>query len=470
MTRRLLIRGATVVTMDAALGDLERGDVLVEGERIRAVAPRIDATDCELLDASGAIVSPGFVDTHRHVWQALLRGVAADWTLYDYTLNMRMGFGSLYEPDDAYLGNYTGALEALDAGITTVVDHSHIMNSPAHADEALRGLVDSGIRAVFCYGLYPNPRHDPFLLDFDPGWRFEDAGRVRRDHLACDDGRVRFGLAPSEVTATPFAQIERELAVARELAALRVSCHVSMGRWDHGARVVERLAASGRLGDDLLFVHGSTLTDDELAAVAASGASLSCTPETELQMAMGRPVFVRAKAAGARPSLGIDIVSNFSGDMFAQMRLLLQSERGFDNEQRADAPRVLDLSTRDVLALATIEGARAAGLDGVTGSLTPGKQADIVLTRTDSPHMAGVCDPVAALVLYAAPSDVDSVLVGGDLLKVGGQLVGRRRDLDWPGLRRRVIASGQRIRRLANALPREKIAPLLAAAMFAREA
>lgn len=187
-------------------------------------------------------------------------------------------------------------------------------------------------------------------------------------------------------------------------------------------------------------------------------------------MAMGRPVFARAKATGAQPSLGIDIVSNFGGDMFAQMRLLLQSERGFDNEQRTDAPRVLALSTRDVLALATIEGARAAGLDGVTGSLTPGKQADLVVTRTDSPHMAGVCDPVAALVLYAAPSDVDSVLVGGDLLKRGGFLVGRRGDLDWAGLRSRVIASGQRIRWLANALPREEIAPLLAAAMFAREA
>ena len=412
------------------------------------------------------ILSPGFVDTHRHVWQALLRGVAADWTLYDYTLNMRMGFGSLYEPDDAYLGNHAGALEALAAGITTVVDHSHIMNSPAHADEALRGLVDSGIRAVFCYGLYPNPTHDPFALDFDPGWRFDDARRLRRERLAADDARVRFGLAPSEVTATPFAQIARELAVARELSALRVSCHVSMGRWDHGTRVVERLASAGMLDSDLLFVHGSTLTDGELAAIAGAGASISCTPETELQMAMGRPVFARAKAAGARPSLGIDIVSNFSGDMFAQMRLLLQSERGFGNELRADAPRVLDLRTRDVLELATIEGARAAGLDRVTGSITPGKEADLVLTRTDSLHMAGVSDPVAALVLYAAASDVDTVIVAGEVLRRGGAPAGRLAHTDWPRLRDRLSASGERIRRRALTLPRDDIAPLLAAAMF----
>jgi cytosine/adenosine deaminase-related metal-dependent hydrolase len=466
MTRRILIRGATILTMDAALGDLERGDVLVEGELIRVVAPRIEASDCEVVEADGMILSPGFIDTHRHVWQTQLRGVAADWTLFDYTLNMRMGFGSLYAPDDAYLGNHAGAIEALDAGITTVVDHAHIMNSPEHADEALRGLVESGIRAIFCYGLYPNPSYDPFALDFDPGWRFEDARRVRRDKLASDGARVCFGLAPSEVTATPFEQIERELAVARELGARCISCHVSMGRWDHGTRVVARLAAAGKLGPDLLFVHGSTLSDDELVAIADSGASISCTPETELQMAMGRPVFARARTAGARPSLGIDIVSNFSGDMFAQMRLLLQSERGFDNEARADAPRALALRARDVLALATTGGARAAGLDLVTGSITPGKQADLVLTRTDSPHMAGVCDPVAALVLYAAASDVDTVLVGGDVLKHGGTLGGRV-PLEWPRLRDRLRASGERIRERAVQLPRDEIAPLLEAAMFA---
>jgi cytosine/adenosine deaminase-related metal-dependent hydrolase len=183
-------------------------------------------------------------------------------------------------------------------------------------------------------------------------------------------------------------------------------------------------------------------------------------------MAMGRPVFARAKIAGAKASLGIDIVSNFSGDMFAQMRLLLQSERGFDNEARADAPRALGLRAREVLALATIEGARAAGLDAVAGSISPGKQADLVLVRTDSPHMAGVCDPIAALVLYAAASDVDTVLIGGDVMKRGGVLVGHGGGDDWPRLRERVRASGERIRRRASTLPRDEIAGLLAAAMF----
>lgn len=462
MTRRLLVRGATVLTMDPGLGDLERGDVLVEGECVSGVAPRIEAEDCEVLDGAGAILSPGFVDTHRHVWQTQLRGVAADWTLFDYTVRMRMVYGSAYEADDAYLGNYAGALEAVDAGITTLVDHSHIMNSPEHADAALDGLADAGIRGVFCYGLYPNPEHDPFSLDFEPGWRMEDARRLRRDRLAADDGLLRFGLAPSEVVATPIEQVERELSLARELGALRVSCHVSMGRWDRGARTVERLAEAGCLGEDMLFVHGSTLTDSELAAIAASGANVSCTPETELQMAMGRPVLARARAAGAAPSIGIDIVSNVSGDMFAQMRLLLQSERGFDNEARSDPPRALELSARDVLRLATIDGARAAGLERLTGSITPGKQADLVLTRTDAVHIAGVADPVAALVFYARPSDVDTVLVAGEPRKRDGRLLG----VDWPQIRARLCASGAALRGRAASIPSGGIGDLVAAVMF----
>ena len=168
-------------------------------------------------------------------------------------------------------------------------------------------------------------------------------------------------------------------------------------------------------------------------------------------------------APAAKTSLGIDIASNFSGDMFAQMRLLLQSERGFENEKLERPPRGLGLRSRDVLELATIGGARAAGLDGVTGSITPGKQADLVVTRTDSPHMAAVADPVAALVLYAAASDVDTVLVGGQAAKRDGRLVG----VDWPQISDRLRRSGAQLRERAAAIPSGEIAELLSAVMYA---
>ena len=155
-----------------------RADILIEGERIAAVASAIEVPDAERIDAAGMIVLPGFVDTHRHTWQTQLRAVAADWSLFDYVGQMRNTYAAFYTPEDAWLGNHAGALEAIDAGVTTLVDHCHILNSPQHADEALRGLQESGIRAVFCYGLFANPTHHPFRRTLDPGWRIADTSRL----------------------------------------------------------------------------------------------------------------------------------------------------------------------------------------------------------------------------------------------------------------------------------------------------
>lgn len=431
-----------MLTLDPRIGDFEVADVLLEGERIAEVGPSLRVGDCEVIDAAGMIVSPGFVDTHRHVWQTQLRGVASDWSLFDYFSQMRSIYSAFYEPDDAYLGNHVGALEALDAGITTLVDHCHIINSPEHADEAIRGLRESGIRAVFCYGLFPNPLPSPLRPESDSSWRFDDARRVRARHFASADARLMMGLAPGEVEAMPFDAIRAEIALGRELGARRISCHVAMGAYDTGRSLVSELHKADLLRDDLLFVHGSSLSDEELSFIADRGAAISATPETELQMAMGHPVVSRAQQQGATVSLGVDIVSNFAGDLFTQMRLQLQAERGRRNERLEAAPRAISPPAREVLELATREGARALALDSQIGSLSPGKQADVILTRTDALHTAGLVDPVAALVLYARPTDVDTVFVAGGALKRAGKLVG----VDWPALRDRLVQSSARIR------------------------
>ncbi len=442
MSGRILIRGGRVLTLDPDLGDFEAADVLIEGELIAAVSPSIEVDGCEVIEAAGMVVSPGLVDTHRHVWQTQLRGVAADWSLFDYFSQMRSIYSAFYGADDAYLGNYVGALEALDAGITTLVDHCHIINSPEHADEAIRGLMESGIRGIFCYGLFSNPLPSPLRPEPDPSWRFEDARRVRRRHFASGDGKLTMGLAPAEVEAMDFGAICDEIALGREIGAKRISCHVAMGAYDTGRRLVAELSKATLLGDDLLFVHGSSLSDEELGLIADHGAALSTTPETELQMAMGHPVVGRALQHGATVSLGVDIVSNFAGDLFSQMRLQLQAERGRRNEQLQAPPRTISPSAREVLELATREGARALGLDAQIGSLSPGKQADLILTRTDALHSAGVTDPVAALVFYARPTDVDTVFVAGRPVKRAGQLVG----VKWPSLRDRLVQSSEGIR------------------------
>jgi len=438
----MLIRGGRVLTLDPDIGDFEAADVLIEGERIAEVSPFIEVDDCEVIDATGMIVSPGFVDTHRHVWQTQLRGVASDWSLFDYFSQMRSIYSAFYGPDDAYLGNHVGALEALDAGITTLVDHCHIINSPEHADEAIRGLMDSRIRGIFCYGLFSNPLPSPLRPEPDPSWRFEDARRVRARHFASGDGQLTMGLAPAEVEAMPFEAICAEIALGREIGAKRISCHVAMGAYDTGRGLVAELSHARLLSDDLLFVHGSSLSDEELDFIADHGAAISATPETELQMAMGHPVVSRAQQHGATVSLGVDIVSNFAGDLFPQMRLQLQAERARRNQQLEAPPRTISPPAREVLELATREGARALGLDTQIGTLSPGKQADVILTRTDALHIAGVTDPVAALVLYARPTDVDTVFVAGQVVKRAGELVG----VKWSPLRDRLVQSGERIR------------------------
>jgi cytosine/adenosine deaminase-related metal-dependent hydrolase len=460
---KLLVHDGRVVTMDPALGDFERADVRIVDGVIREVGPGLQAGgDFERLDAHGGIVSPGFVDAHRHVWQTQLRTIATDWTLFDYTCRMRFGYSALYRPDDVHLGNLAGALEAIHGGITTLVDHCHIINSPAHADAAVRGLIEAGIRGIFCYGLFPNPTLPDFAVDFEPGWRLEDARRVRDRYFAGEDDLLAMGLAPTEVTARPFEAVCRELAFGREIGAARISCHVGMGRYDRGDRLVERLGRAGALGEDVLLVHGAALTDDELAIVAASGAAIAATPETELQMGMGRPVPFRARDAGVRTGLGIDIVSNYAGDMFGQMRLLLQAERGFRHEASAGPPRRLGLRAREVLELATIGGARALGLADRIGSLTPGKQADLIVTRCDAIHMTPAHDAVGALVLNATAQDVDTVLVAGRPVKRSGALV----DVDWPRLAERLDRSGRRIAAGFAAVPLDRIEALVAPAML----
>jgi cytosine/adenosine deaminase-related metal-dependent hydrolase len=449
--------------MDPALGDLDGADVLIADGVIQAVGTDLDVgPDAERIDARDMIVSPGFVDTHRHVWQTQLRTVAGDWTLFDYTCRMRFGYSALYGADDVYLGNHVGALEALHAGITTIVDHCHIINTPAHADAAVRGLQDAGIRGIFCYGIFPNPTLPDFAVASEPGWRLDDARRVREQYFAGGAGLLAMGLAPTEVVARPFEAVVRELAFGRTLGAQRISCHVAMGRYDRGDRLVARLAAAGVLGPDVLLVHGAALDDDELALVAAHGAALAVTPETELQMGMGRPVAFRARAAGARVGLGIDIVSNYAGDMFAPMRLQLQAERGMRHEAATGPPRALDVGARDVLELATLGGARALGMDDRIGSVTPGKHADLVLTRCDAVNMVPVHDPVHALVLNATTHDVDTVLIAGHARKRHGVLV----DVDWPALAARLRVSGTRIVADFARVPLDTIEELVAPIML----
>lgn len=447
---RTLIKNAMLVTMDRATRDLRTGDILLIDDRIAEVAAHIEADDAEVIDASGMAASPGFVDTHRHVWQTQLRGVSTNWSLFQYVVEMRTMYSVCYDPDDAYLGNYVGALEAINAGITTMVDHSHLQISEEHSDALVKGLVDAGIRGIFCYGVYRNPKYapgqkiDPASIIMDIAGPIEDfhrrnALRVRERFFPANDALLRFGIASSEFFTFPSIEpVLEELAWSRTLEPARITFHAAIGLNDD-VGIIGQLSKAGALGDDLLLSHGNSLTDDDLALIAREGGWLSTTPDTELQMSGTFPVLERVVQSGRTPSLGVDIVSNYSGDMFAQMRLMLQALRFRQNERHhpGGLPSSLRYPAAKMLEHATLGGATCVGLEKDIGSLTPGKKADLILTRLSSINMAPVRDPVAALVFYANANDVDSVWIDGVARKRRGQLLGE----PWPGIERRIQAS-----------------------------
>ncbi|MGH2860241.1 MAG: amidohydrolase family protein [Solirubrobacteraceae bacterium] len=443
MSERKLIKGGTVVTVDPTLGDLPQGDVLIEGSTIIDVGPDLEA-DAEVIDARDCLVLPGLIDTHRHTWQALFRNIASDWTLAHYFTGVHGTFSGLYRPEDTYAGNLIGALEALDSGITTLVDWSHNLNTPEHSDAALDALFESGLRAVFGHG--GGYQHwQPVSSVPHPA---DDVRRLRQGRLASDDGLVTLFLAPRGNQFTTLEVTEQDWALAHELD-LRITCHFGDGEWGKG-RPVAKLNELGLLGPRMTFVHCNMLADDELQMMAAAGCSASIAPDVELQMGHGWPATGRLLEAGIRPSLSIDVCSSNGGHLFGTMRAVIGTERGFANAHARDQgePSVseMTLTCRDVLEFATIEGARACGLDAKIGSITPGKRADVIIVRADGLSMTPMNNPVGAFVYNAHPGLVDTVLVDGKVVKQGGKLLG----VDYARVRRVATDARDQILRMAD--------------------
>src|SRR5919202_480454 len=436
MADRLLLRGGTVLTVDPDLGDLPEGDVLIEGDRIAQVAPGIDA-DAEVIDASGRIVIPGFVDTHRHTWEAAIRGCAPNATLGNYFVEILDTFAPLYRPEDVYASNLAGALECINAGITTLVDWSHINNTPDHPDAAIRGLREAGLRAVYAYGSANTSLAD-YWFESKLAIPAEDVRRVRNTYFSSDDGMITMALATRGPGFCVPEVVTGEWQLARELG-IPITVHVGMGRLAGRFGMVKQLADMGLLGSDTTYVHSCYLSDEEWRLVKDSGGTISIAAQVEMQMGHGWPPIGQAYAHGLRPSLSLDVVTTVPGDMFTQIRAAFACERVQVNsrcwEANVEVPATM-LTARQALEMATINGAHVAGLEDRTGSLTPGKQADVVVIDAAAPNVAPLIDPVAAVTLCADVSNVTTVIVGGQIRKRDGRLVA-----DLERARRRVEAS-----------------------------
>jgi 5-methylthioadenosine/S-adenosylhomocysteine deaminase len=421
MPEEILIQGGHVVTVDPNLGDVVDGDVLVRDGVIAEVGPHLTAStsDAEVIDARGRLVIPGLVDTHRHVWQGAISGFTPQMTGAGYEPAVLRGIAPRHTPDDIYAGTLWGALQALDAGITTIGDWAHNLQSAAHADANLRGLHESGIRGYFLYG---GP--GPASADQNPPHP-EDARRMRDEQFAAGiNGRIRMGMALRGPCFTSPERNAEDFAFARELG-LPISLHVGMAGTADAVTTLQRF---GLLGADVNYAHGNMLTDDEFDLIAASHGTLSITPSTDMLIQFGTyPGTGRALARGIMCGLGVDTICSAGTDLFSEMRLALAAERSRANAAalaRGQRVETVDLHQRDMLRLATLDGARVWNLDDEIGSLTPGKQADITIIDTRSPHLDGFGDPIAVMVLGAGPADVETVIVGGDVVKRDGQLVG----------------------------------------------
>jgi cytosine/adenosine deaminase-related metal-dependent hydrolase len=422
--KELLIQGGTVVTVDPELGDLPDADVLIRDGKIAAVGRHLTAgSDTRVIDARGRVVIPGLVDTHRHVWQGAIFGYAPQLSSLGYGPAILAGVSPKYTAEDVYAGTLWGALQALDAGITTIADWAHNLQSAEYADANLRGLQESGIRGYFLYG-GPGPAGD----DPNPSHP-ADARRMRDEHFPHGvNGRLRLGMGLRGPCFTTMERTIEDFAFARELG-LPISIHAGLAGTSDTILAMKR---HNLLGADVNFAHGNQMSDEEFDLVAASQGTISITPSTDMLMQFSTfPATGRAIERGVRAGFGVDTVCSAGTDLFSEMRLALAAERSRANADalsRGEAVDKVDLHQRDMLRLATIDGAKVWNLEDETGSITPGKQADIAVIDMRSPHLDGHGDAIAKLVLGAGPADVETVIVGGDLVKANGKLVGAHVD------------------------------------------
>ncbi|MDX3965314.1 MAG: amidohydrolase family protein [Bradyrhizobium sp.] len=456
--RRTLIKSVTVISMDDAIGDLSSGDVLVEGSRIVDVRPSIDlgsgAAETETVDGAGRIVIPGLINAHMHTWQTGLRGYAANWTLLEYFRRMHAGLATVFRPEDIHIATLVGALNQINHGVTTLVDWCHNNPTPDHTDAAVRGLIESGIRAAFFHGS-PKPEPKPGEPHFSeiPHPRRE-VERLLAGPLADRDGLVTLGLAILGPHYSTLDVAMHDFRLAREFELI-ASMHQgggpakTPGGW-------EQLIEAGLVGAGVNVVHGNDLPDDLLDRMVDLGVHFSVTPENEMIQGHGFPITGRLLKRGVRPTIGIDLESVLAGDLFSAARVALSMQRALDNAESRKTSGTIPVTTtihaREALRWITTEGARMLGRERQIGSLTPGKLADLVVINASDLNIVPVHDPVAAVVMQTSLANIEAVMIGGAWKKRNGRLLAegletKKEQLAQSG--RRLVQDIERQRRVA---------------------
>ena len=409
---RILIKGATIISMDPQVGDFLKGDLLIEGKKIKEVAKEIKAT-AEVLDATGCILIPGFVDTHRHPFGRfwLVEGLSPQ------AYNPRPGpsamsvLNSKVQPEDVYASALVSGLTCIKSGITCMMDWSGNSPTPEHADSEIQGLLDSGVRGVFGYGV---PATESSYLP-------TDVDRIQKKYFSSNDQLATLYLAMN--IRSPEEQTAGKIKFARE-RGLRIT--IDGNDFPVEGETIQRLGKTGIFGSDITFVHCNDIGDAAWKVIADAGATVSIAAFSEplIGISTGFPAIQKALGLGIRPSLSADVFQ-FT-DFFTIMRMALCFQRqaaflrAYGGDKNAPAP----ISLREVLDFSTVQGAKANGLLSKTGTLAPGKEADLVLVRADDINTVSVPNALSAVLLSGDTSNVDTVFIAGRLRKFRGQLVG----------------------------------------------
>jgi 5-methylthioadenosine/S-adenosylhomocysteine deaminase len=405
---RTLFKGGTIVTMDAKVANLVTGDVLVDGDRIVAVEANIDADGAEVIDAAGNIVLPGLIDAHHHAWLGVMRRLMPDVDdLFAYIDVVAEKLGAQFRPIDMYVSTKLTAVASLDAGTTTIIDACHNSRSPEHTDAALESLDSAGIRVLHMVGAAMDKKASAVHLP-------RDLKRLATSWNT-SSGLVRVGL---------FGQLNLDWwKVARGLNMQILSEFIG-----DLAKLGPQFAEPGILGPNNIFNHCTRVPEETWKLFADAGVNVTVNPRSDALFGFDDDGFAYQKAIDHKlmPALGIDLDTAFGSDMFGEMHALFGQQRAAMRNRRfrgeIDAPA--PISVDEVLRAATVNGARAAGLEKSIGTLTPGKQADIIMLRTNGVAVFPVTNAIGTVVQAVERSDVDTVMVAGRLRKRSGKLIG----------------------------------------------
>jgi len=430
--RRILFTGATIVTMDPQLGILH-GDLLVEGDTVAAIGPDLSADGAVVVDASGTILAPGFVDTHRHAWEAQLRRIMPDVDdLGGYVMTTLAGYATVYRPEDMYTGTRLAALTALDGGITTMLDFSHNSRTREHSEAAIEALRDTGIRGV-------HASMGPHFGDWDHQWP-ADLNRLKDRYFSSEDQLLTLRLATLATDEIAGPALAYGPGLARTAADLGIGVSVDAVFGKASSEAVLSWAEHGILGPDVTLIHSTGLTTEAWKAMGESGTTVALAPTSDAQIGLETaiPAVDEALSVGIRPGLSIDVEVALASDLFTQMRALLAIQRmRAVNAAHGTGGDLSRITTHDVLDFATLQGARTNGLGDVTGSLTPGKKADLLVVRAEDLNNMPLNDPIGTLVLGSDARNITAVFVNGLPRKWDGEVL----DVNLPELRAEVNAS-----------------------------